>query len=304
MDIWVRNGLPNLKLDFPHIEGSNFSGIISKIGNKVSLFDIGDRVVVNAGISCRTCLTCRSGQQSLCDQFKLLGEHVWGGAAEYAVAPESNLVKIPDYMSFEIAAAAALTSLTAYRMLVGRAEIKPGEFVLITGGGGGIGTIAVQMAHHFGGRVIALTSTEEKAMKLKELGAEHVINYIENPEWGKDVWNYTEKRGVDVVVDSVGEVIWKQAIRSLKKGGRLVTCGATSGFKGETNLALLFWKQISILGSTMASDREFVEAMDLVFYGKITPVIDSVFPLDNIRDAHKRLESGEQTGKIVLTIGE
>lgn len=304
LDIWVRNGSPALKIPLPHVGGSDFSGIITKIGNKVTNVKVGDRVVINAGLSCRKCYECRRGEHSLCRDFKLLGEHTWGGTAEYAVAPESNVLKLPDHTSFEIAAAASLTSLTVYRMLVSKAKINPGELILVLGAGGGIGTIAVQMAHHFGGRVIALTSTEAKASKLKSLGAEYVINYKENPEWGKMVWQYSEKKGVDIVVDSVGELVWKQAIRSLKKGGRFVTCGATTGNKGEINLALLFWNQLSFFGSTMASDKEFNEAMTLVFQKKIIPVIDSSFPLEKIQEAHQRLESGDQMGKVVLTLSK
>ncbi len=304
LDVWVRNGSPALKIPLPHIGGSDFSGIIHKIGNKVTALEVGDRVVINAGLSCRKCYHCRKGEHSLCRDFKLLGEHVWGGTAEYAVAPETNVLKIPEHISFEIAAAASLTSLTVYRMLVSKVKINPGELILVLGAGGGIGTIAVQMAQHFGGRVIALTSTDAKANKLKSLGAEYVINYKENPEWGKLVWQYSEKKGVDIVVDSVGEIVWKQAIRSLKQGGRFVTCGATTGNNAEINLALLFWKQLSIFGSTMASDKEFTEAMALVFQEKISPVIDTTYPLEKIQDAHRRLESGDHMGKIVVTLSE
>ncbi|MDH5401525.1 MAG: zinc-binding dehydrogenase [Candidatus Heimdallarchaeota archaeon] len=302
LDIWVRRGLPTLKLEFPHVGASDFAGVISEVGGDVKNLNVGDRVVVNAGISCRRCYECRSGEQSLCGNFHLLGEHVWGGAAEFARVPASNILKIPDNITFTTAAASSLTALTVYRMLVTQAVVRPGQIVLVTGGGGGIGTMAVQMANALGARVIALTSTLEKENKLRELGAELVINYREDEGWSKTIYGYTGKRGVDIVVDSVGEVFWEQALRSLKKGGKLVTCGATSGFGGKTNIGLVFWKQLSILGSTMSTDKEFKEALSMVFSGKITPVIDSVLPLEQIKDAHEKLESGNVMGKVVLTI--
>ncbi|MHA2252135.1 MAG: zinc-binding dehydrogenase [Candidatus Kariarchaeaceae archaeon] len=302
LDIWVRKGSPALKIPLPHIGGSDFSGVVKDIGKEVTDVSIGDRVVVNAGVSCNNCDYCRRGEHSLCTKFHLLGEHVWGGTAQFAVVPATNVLQLPDHIEFVEAAATSLTALTVYRMLVGRAKIKQTDRILVIGSGGGIGTMAVQIANVLGGEVIALTSSTEKMKLAKELGASSVINYKENPDWGKEVWTLTGKKGVDIVVDSVGEVVWEQALRSLAKGGRLVTCGATSGFEGKTNIALVFWKQLSILGSTMASENEFREAMDLLFTGKIKPVIDAVFPLEEIKAAHQRLEAGEHTGKIVLTI--
>ncbi len=301
LDIWVRNGSPTLKIPLPHIGASDFAGTVEEIGSDVSLFNVGDRVVVNAGIGCGVCEVCRAGEQSLCNEFKMIGEHIWGGAAEYAVVPQTNLIKIPDNITFETAAAAALTTLTTYRMLK-RAKIAPNDDILVIGASGGIGTIAVQMAKYMGKRVIALTSTEEKEKKLLELGADITINYNKTPEWSKEVWRITNKKGVDIVVDSVGQMVWKNALRSLKKGGRLVTCGATSGINGETNIALVFWKQIEIIGSTMASNSEFIEAMNMVFNKKISPVIDSIYSIDEIKNAHQRLESGEHFGKIIVKV--
>ncbi|MHA2170762.1 MAG: zinc-binding dehydrogenase [Candidatus Kariarchaeaceae archaeon] len=302
LDIWVRNGFPALKIQLPHIGGSDFAGIVQATGKDVKNVITGDRVVINAGLSCKECAACKHDDHSNCEKFILLGEHVWGGTGEFARVPATNVMKIPDHITFEMAAATSLTGLTVYRMLVTRASIKSGERILVIGAGGGIGTMAVQMATVFGGKVIALTSSKEKEEIARKLGAEHVINYKDQPEWGKEVWTYTQKRGVDIVVDSVGEVVFEQAIRSLAKGGRYVTCGATSGNSGKVNLALLFWKQLSILGSTMASDSEFQATMELLFSGKITPVIDSVRPIEEIQEAHRRLESSEHSGKIVLTL--
>ena len=302
LDLWVRNGSPALKIPLPHIGGSDFAGIISVVGSKISQFAVGDRVVVNAGLSCKICDNCLRDEQSLCQAFKLLGEHEWGGLAEFVKVPETNIIKLPDNISFDTAAAASLTSLTAYRMIKNQARIRSTDNVLVIGASGGVGTVSVQIAKYFGNRVFALTSTKEKANKLIDLGADHVINYRENPDWDRELWKLTDKKGVDIVVDSVGEVVWKKALKSLAKGGRLVTCGATTGIRGETNIALLFWKQLSIIGSTMASDSEFREAMSLVFNKKILPVIDSKYPLDRIQDAHRRLESDQHIGKIIIQI--
>lgn len=302
LDIWVRNGSPALTIPLPHIGGSDFAGIITEIGSKITLFRVGDRVVANAGISCKKCDNCLRDEHSLCQSFKLLGEHEWGGLAQFVKVPETNIVKIPEHISFDTAAAASLTSLTAYRMIISQARIRSTDNILVIGAGGGIGTISVQIAKQFGNKVIALTSSKEKAEKLIELGADHVINYIENPDWDREIWKLTDNMGVDIVVDSVGAAVWKKALKSLAKGGRLVTCGATSGIKGETNIALLFWKQLSIIGSTMASDSEFQEALSLVFSNKVIPVIDSKYSLEQIQDAHRRLESGQHMGKIIIQI--
>jgi len=303
LDIWVRNGSPALSIPLPHVGGSDFAGTVSEIGSKVTQFDVGDRVVANAGLSCKKCNNCLKGEHSLCQSFKLLGEHVWGGLAEFVKVPETNVIRLPDHIGFDTAAAASLTCLTAYRMIKNQARIRSTDNILVIGAGGGIGTISVQIAKYYGNKVFALTSTKEKAEKLIKLGADHVINYKDNPDWDRELWQLTEKIGVDIVVDSVGSVVWKKALKSLAKGGRLVTCGATSGIRGETNIALLFWKQLSIIGSTMASDNEFREAMSLVFDINILPVIDSKYPLEQIQDAHRRLESGRHMGKIVIQIG-
>ena len=302
LDLWSRDGLPTLKLEFPHVGSSDFSGIVEEVGLKVTKFNKGDRVLVNAGISCRDCEMCNKGEHSLCNKFHLLGEHVWGGAAEFAVVPETNLMKFPTNIPFEEAAAIPLTLLTVYRMLVSKAKVKTGDTVLVIGAGGGIGTAAVQVAKANGAKVIAVTSSEEKERVLKNIGADHVVNYKENPDWGKAVYVLNGKQGVDITVDSTGEKVWEQAIRSLKKGGVLVNCGATSGYKGMTNLRLLFWNQITIYGSTMANDTEFFEAMALFVQGKVKPVIDKVYDFADIQKAHQRLESEDHIGKIVIRI--
>lgn len=305
LDLFTRKGHPSLKLPLPHVGASDFSGTIVEMGGKVENFTIGDRIVVNAGLSCRSCRSCLSGENSECDKFSMMGEHQWGGAAEFAHVLATNILKIPDFIDFKDAAASSLTSLTAYRMLHTRARIKNNELILIIGASGGVGTMGIQIAKLSNATIIALTSTDEKREKLQKLGVDHVINYNEFPNWSKEVYNLSKslgRRGVDIVLDSVGEVVFEQAIRSLSKGGRYVTCGATSGTSGKINLALLFWKQLTILGSTMASDSEFKEALQLLFDKKIKSVIDKVYDFEDIKNAHDRLESGNHFGKIVLTI--
>jgi len=302
LDVWTRQGMPNLDIEFPHIGGSDFAGIVEQCGEGVTSVKVGDRVVVNPTISCRKCLHCRSGEISMCDQFQILGEHQNGGAAEYAVAPATNLLPIPEDIDVADAAATALTAMTAYRMIKTRAAIRPGEVVLVTGSGGGVGTMATQIANHLGGTVIALTSSQKKMELAKKLGATKVINYKEDDDWGRTARKLSNQNGIDIVVDSAGQAVFNTAVRSLAKGGRYVTCGATTGRNGEINLAALFWKQLSILGSSMASHQEFEEVMHLFFTGKISPVIDSTYRLDEIQQAHERLENPEHTGKIVIRL--
>lgn len=305
LDLWTRNGSPQLKIPLPHVGGSDVAGVIDKMGSSVKNFSIGDRVVINAGISCRECEKCRIGQESECIFFHMIGEHIWGGAAEYVKVPMYNILKIPNSVSFEDAAASALTSLTAYRMLVGKSHISSGDLVLVIGASGGVGVMGVQIAKYFDATVIALTSSKMKAKKLLELGADRVINYKEMESWSSDVYELSKeygKKGVDIVFDSVGESIFSQAIRSLGKGGRYVTCGATTGSTVSINLALLFWKQLSVLGSTMASDSEFKAAMQLLFDGHIKAVIDSRYQINEIQNAHKKLEERMHFGKIVLQV--
>lgn len=300
VDIWTRRG-SNYKVPLPHVGGTDVAGVIAELGSGVTDFNVGDRVLVNPGLSCHKCKYCLSGEQSMCVEFKILGVGSWGGAAEEVVVPASNLKVINDSMPFTEAAAAPLTFVTAYRMLRTKARVMEGETVLVTAASGGVGTSAVQMAKAMGADVIGLTSTEEKMNKLKDLGALFTINYKEDPEWEQIVMDYTDNKGVDVVIDSVGEQSWEKCVNSLAKGGRLVTVGTTSGASGMTPIRKLFAKQASIYGSYMGSTRDFDGAMSILFKGKAHPVIDSVLPLEQIQEAHKKLESGNHIGKLVLT---
>lgn len=301
LDLFTRKGSPALKLPLPHIPGSDVSGTIEKLGSRVSGWNVGDRVVINPGIWCGECEYCVAGEHSLCRSFKLIGEHVHGGYAEYLKIPARNLLKLPDHISFEEAAGAALSLLTAYRMIIKRGRLRPGETMLVIGAAGGVSTFAMQLGKIVGAHVWATTSTEEKVSQAMEYGAEFVVNYTNDPNWSKTIFGKSGKRGVDVVVDSVGQATWESSLRSLCKGGRLVTCGGTSGLVGTTNIALVFWNQLEIIGSTMASQSEFVEAMKLLFDGKIKVPL-KIFDLEKAKEAQEYLTNQKQFGKVVLKV--
>lgn len=300
LDLWLRRGIPGLQVRFPHTGGSDIAGVVDTLGPGVTDFQPGARVLVNPSLWCGECEWCRKGEESLCVAFRIIGEHVPGGMAEYAVVPARNLLRIPEHLGFEGAAAVPLAFQTAWRALVSRGRLAAGESVLILGASGGVATAAIQIARMLGARVFAVTSTT-KIDKVRSLGADVVIDRVRE-DVARAVSEETGKRGVDVVLENVGEATWKGALRSLAKGGRLVTYGATTGPKGEVDIRAIFWKQTEILGSTMASKREFGTVMGLIFDGKLHPVIDVVWPLERARQAHERLERGDQFGKIVLTL--
>ncbi len=301
LDLFVRNGSPALKLPLPHIPGSDVSGVIAEVGENVADLKVGTRVAVNPGLSCGHCEFCIAGEESLCAEFKILGEHLAGGAAEFVRLPAVNVLPIPDSISFEQAAAASLVFLTAWRALISRARLRVGEDVLILGAGAGVSTAAIQIAKRAGARVFVTSSSDDKLQKAKQIGADVLINYM-TQEWDREVFKLTDKRGVDVVFESVGAATWLKSIRALKRGGRMVVIGATTGPNPPEEIGYIFWKQIEIIGSTMASQSEFREVMKLVLRGDLKPVIDVVMPLERAREAHARLEQGEQFGKIVLTL--
>lgn len=301
LDLFVRNGSPALKLPMPHIPGSDAAGVIAEVGANVRGLTAGQHVTVNPGLSCGRCEFCLAGQQSLCAEFQILGEHLTGAAAEFVRVPAVNVLPIPADFPFEVAAAAPLVYLTAWRALISRARLRPGEDVLVVGAGAGTSTAAIQIAKRAGARVFTTSSTDEKLKRAKEIGADVVLNY-KTQEWDRQLFAETGKRGVDVVFESVGAATWLKSIRALKRGGRMVVIGATTGPHPQEEIAYIFWKQIDILGSTMSSQSEFRDVMKLVLRGELKPVIDTVFPLERARDAHVRLESGEQFGKIVLTV--
>jgi NADPH:quinone reductase-like Zn-dependent oxidoreductase len=298
LDLWVRRGMP-IETTMPHIGGSDIAGVVVEVGDGVDEGRAGERVVVNPSLWCGVCEWCRRGEESMCVQFRILGEHTDGGFAEYVAVPADHAYALPDALSFEEAAALPISYMTAWRALHTRARLRPGEDVLVIGASGGTALAAVQIAKGTGARVFAVTKGSENVERLRALGAHAVYDRGEE-DWSAAVHRDTGKRGVDVVVENVGAATWTGSVRALARGGRLVTYGATAGPKVEIDVRQLFWKQLSVLGSTMASRAEFEAMLQAAFSGALRPVIDSVMPLSDAREAHARLEAGGQFGKIVL----
>jgi NADPH:quinone reductase-like Zn-dependent oxidoreductase len=301
LDLWVRRGMPGIEIPLPHIPGSDIAGEIAAVGSAVTRVKVGDPVVLAPGISCGQCPYCLSGADNFCRRYTILGEFVDGGCAEYVRAPEVNAIPKPERLSFEEAAAVPLVFLTAWHMLVGRAEVQPGETVLILGAGSGVGTAAIQLAKVLGARVIATAGSKAKLEHALKLGADTAINHAIQ-DISAEVKRLTNKRGVDVVIEHVGVATWDKSIASLTAGGRLVTCGATTGYDAKLDLRYLFSKQFSLLGSKMGSKAELYSALELINQGRLNPVIDKVYPLERCAEAHERLENREQFGKVVLKV--
>jgi NADPH:quinone reductase-like Zn-dependent oxidoreductase len=301
LDIWVRVGIPGVPFPLPHIPGSDIAGEIAQIGADVTTVRVGQKVVLAPGVSCGKCAACLAGQDNRCRQFTNLGYMIDGGCAEFVRCPEVNCLPFPENLSFEEAASIPLVFQTAWHMLIARAELQPGEDVLVLGAGSGVGSAAIQIAKFFGARVIATAGNEAKLEKAKQLGADHVINH-KSQKIRDEVRRTTSKRGVDVVLEHVGTATWDDSIASLAASGRLVTCGATTGYDAKIDLRFLFSRQLSLLGSYMGTKSELQTVMKLVAAGRLKPVIDRVFPLAEATAAHTYLESGQQFGKVVLRI--
>jgi NADPH:quinone reductase-like Zn-dependent oxidoreductase len=299
LDLWVRRGMPGLTVRFPHIGGSDVAGVVAAVGPGVEGWEPGDRVIVNPSLWCGECAFCERGEHPLCARFMILGEHVPGGAAEKVRVPGRNLYRIPDSLGFEEAAAVPLVFQTAWRALVGRARLAPGETLLVTGASGGVSTAAIQIGKLLGARVVAVSSGPAKVARVRELGADVAIDRLSRDVVGA-VRACTGGQGVNVLLDSVGDALWRECLRCLGRGGRLVTYGATTGSDVRLDVRRIFWKQQEIIGTTMASRQEFEEAMGHVMSGELQAVVDEVMPLDRIREAHERLEAGEVFGKLVL----
>jgi len=297
LDIFARDGIPGVPL--PQIPGGDGAGVVDRVGEGVSGLTPGDRVLIQPGLYDGTCEFCRAGEQSLCVQYKILGEHVPGTLAELAVVPARNVFPIPSGLSFARAAAFPLAYQTAWRMVVGRAGVRPGETVLVHGAGGGVAGAAIEIALLLGARVLATTSGEEKMARLRDSGVELAIDYRKEDVLAA-VRAHTAKRGVDAIVDTVGEATWMTSLKAAARGGRIVTCGATSGPNPKEEIRQIFWKHLSILGSTMANDREFRALYSTVASGRLKPHVDRVFPLSQAREAFAYMEEGRQNGKIVL----
>ncbi len=301
LDLWVRCGLPGVTIPLPHIPGSDVAGEVAKIGADVTTVKVGQKVVLAPGVSCGRCPACIAGKDNRCREFSNLGYKVDGGCGEYVRCPEVNCMPYPENLDWVHAAAVPLVFQTAWHMLVNRAELQPGEEVLVLAGGSGVGMAAIQIAKFFGARVMATASSEEKLAKARQLGADEVINHA-TLEIDKAVRKLTGSRGVDVVVEHVGTATWEKSVKSLAVGGRLVTCGATTGYDAKLDLRFLFTRQLSLLGSYMGTKDELRTVLKLVAQGRLKPVVDKVFPLAECGAAHEYLEQGKQFGKVVLNV--
>lgn len=299
LDIWVRAGWPGLKLAFPHVLGSDVAGIVEAVGPGVDGVKAGDAVVVNPSLGCGRCERCLAGHENLCRRFAILGEHVSGGLAEKLAVSARNVFPKPANLSFVEAAAVPLTFMTAWHALVERARLRLGETVLVHAAGSGVGVAAVQIAKLHGARVIATAGSDEKLRRAKDLGADEVVNY-ETQDFVQEVRRLTDKRGVEVVFEHVGKKTWEKSILSAGIGGRIVTVGATTGYDPLTDLRHVFFRQLSILGSTMGTAADLVQVLRFVGEGKLRPVVDRTLPLADARQGQALLSERAQFGKIVL----
>jgi len=299
LDVWVRRGLPTLNLDMPHVPGSDMAGVVTEVGADVTRFEPGDRVALTAGVNCGACEFCRHGDPTLCVNFHLIGEHVTGVHSEYAAVPADNLIPVPEGVDWVTAGSTVLVFQTAWRMLIDRAEIEPGDRVLVLGASGGVGHAAVQIADYAGAEVYATGSTRAKLDHARDLGADHTVNYEEHA-FASWVREQTDGRGVDIVVDYIGAGTWRDSIKSLAKNGRLVTCGGTAGGNPETDIPRIFWNQLQIIGSTMGTPGQVDDVMGLVWDGTFEPAIREVLPMSETPRAHELIEGREGFGKVVV----
>lgn len=301
LDLFVLRGLPGATLVPPWIVAADACGVVEAVGKDVRNASPGDYVVINPGISDRTCVFCQAGEHSLCLNYKILGEHLPGTAAEYIVVPAVNVRVIPAAIDAQVAAAFPLATLTAWRMVHTRAQVRAGERVLIWGIGGGVAAAALQICKQVGAEVWVTSNSDAKLARARELGADHALN-TRTGDVPATIRSATAKAGVDVVIDNVGHATWSQSLQALGRRGRLVTCGATSGPMVETDVRRLFWNQWTILGSTMGNDEEFDAVVRELRAGRLLPPVDGVYPLDQGRAAFERLASAEQFGKVVIAI--
>ena len=304
LDLFVAGGMPGSALRFPHVVGADGAGVVESVGSGVTAVRPGDRVLLNPGVSDYTCEFCHAGEHSLCVAFRLLGEHLPGTMAELVTVPARNVAPMPTpspELSWPEAAAFSLVTLTAWRMVVTRAQVKAGETVLVWGIGGGVSLTALRIAKLLGARVIATSSDDAKLAEARRLGADATLNH-RTQKVSQEVRALTQKRGVEVVVENVGEAVWDESLRCLKRGGRLVTCGATSGPQVTMDLRRVFWHHWTIMGSTMGNAREYGEIVRRLGQGELRPIVDRVYPLAEARKAYERLAKGEQLGKVVVTL--
>jgi len=301
LDIWVRNGWPGLKLPMPHIPGADAAGKIDALGPGVSGWAIGDRVAINPTFSCGQCEYCRAGYDNLCPFGGILGEEASGTFAEYIVISSRNLLKMPDTADYGEAAASALVYLTAWHSLVTKADVRPGQSVLIIGAGGGVNSASIQIGKLAGATIFVVGSNATKLEEARQLGADVLIDRSQT-DWSKAIYTLTDRRGVDIVVDNVGKDTIASSLRAARRGGKILIVGNTSGPQAQIDLRYVFSKHLTIIGSTMAPFSDFATVMGLVFAGKLRPIIAARLPLDRAADAERMLESGVVFGKLVLEI--
>jgi NADPH:quinone reductase-like Zn-dependent oxidoreductase len=298
LDIWVRRGGPAFKLEYPHRLGSDIVGTIDALGPGAT-GQVGAKCVVQPGLSCMRCTACLGGHDNLCRYYKILGENTQGGYGQYIVVPQVNIAPYPERLSFPEAAASILPFLTSWQMIVHKAQVMPGDTVLVQGAGSGIGVAAIQIAKLFGARVIATASTDDKLERARALGADVTIDYTKQ-DFVAECKKLTDKRGVDAVIEHVGGDVFAASIRAVKNGGRIVTCGATAGFHPAIDLRHIFFRQVEVLGSTMGSKADLLAVLAHVAAGKLNPVVHEVLPLARAADAHRLLEDRKAFGKVVL----
>lgn len=301
-DLWVREGWPGLKLEYPHILGADGAGEVSSLGEGVTNLKVGDRVVINSSLSCGECSHCLTGKDNLCPEWHLLGETIRGTYAEYIVVPAINLLPLPKTIEYKEAAAASLVFHTAWHSLITRGRLKKGETVLVVGASGGVNMASIQVAKHVGAQVYVVGSSPEKLLLAESLGADVLINRLKEEDWSKAVYLATERQGADVVVDNVGAGTMPLSMRAARRGGRILTVGNTGGPKFEIDNRYIFGKHLSVLGSTMGTHTDFATVMGLIFDGKLKPVLDRQYPLKEAAAAQERLAAGQQMGKITLGI--
>ncbi len=299
LDIWVRTGSPAYPVTLPHIGGCDISGVVVEIPPNTYGIEVGHRVVIAPGLSCFQCVPCRSGQDNRCTTYRILGAGSPGGFAEYVVAPIANLMRIPEFLSFELAAAFPITFLTAWHMLIGRAQLKPHQTLLVMGASGGIGTAALQIGKWIGAKVIAAVGHSNKIERAQQAGAHAVVDYSQ-PDVAADIQRLTEGRGADVAIDSAGSISFALGLNALAPGGTLVICGATAGPHVTLELRPFFSKEWTVMGARMGTRSELIEVTRLISDGALIPILDSVFPLAQLQQAQEKMLSRDFFGKIVV----